>query len=160
IGIFACQHASFEGLGASRSHASPPYTHDGLSANHSIREGANSRWRGRGSCQVRRSFKAVASHRGAQVLNVMGGCKVDLCGSSWLAALATKQRPDYTRATPLLSRDCERPVDYEVESDGDDRIVRVAQRVAADGSLATRWTALPQRNAMKAGPPGGVAAGR
>ena len=42
-------------------------------------------------------------------------------------------------------RDCERHVHYEVESDQDDRIVRVARRAAAYESPATRSTALPQR---------------
>jgi len=40
------------------------------------------------------------------------------------------------------SRDSGRHVHYQVESDGDDRVVRVAQRAAADGSPATRWAGL------------------
>ena len=51
-------------------------------------------------------------------------------------------------ASLLQPRDCKHHVHHEVESDGDDLIVRVAQLAGGDRSPATRWTALPQRTKL------------
>jgi hypothetical protein len=48
-------------------------------------------------------------------------------------------------AVPSVSHGGEPHVGYAVEIDADTRIVRFLRRAAADWSLATRWTALPQR---------------